>query len=67
MTIHTDRREAFEAQLEADRHGVLWPHDVTGTRHQLAVILQSGWRIARATPTERALLEAHGFGSGRVH
>ena len=60
MTIHTDRREAFQAQLEADRHGVLWLHDVTGTRYQLAVVLRGGWRIVATTPAERAVLAEHG-------
>jgi len=46
------------------RAGVLWLQDVTGTRYQLAVILHGGWRIASVTPSERALLEAHGFASG---
>jgi hypothetical protein len=32
----------------------------------LAAILKIGWQIASATVDERAVLEAHGFGSGRV-
>jgi hypothetical protein len=32
----------------------------------LSAALQNGWRIVNATPAERALLEAHGFGSGRA-
>jgi hypothetical protein len=33
---------------------------------QLAVVFQGGWRIVSASPEEQALLDAHGFGSGRV-
>jgi hypothetical protein len=29
-------------------------------------VLQGGWRIVDATPDERALLEAHGFASGKM-
>jgi hypothetical protein len=32
----------------------------------LSAALQNGWRIVKTTPAEQALLEAHGFGSGRV-
>ena len=32
----------------------------------LSAALQNGWRIVSASPEEQALLEAHGFGSGRV-
>jgi hypothetical protein len=32
----------------------------------LAAVPSIGWRIVNATAAERALLEAHGFGSGRV-
>ena len=32
----------------------------------LSAALQTGWRIASASPEEQALLHAHGFGSGRV-
>jgi hypothetical protein len=32
----------------------------------LSAALQNGWRIVPASPQERALLNAHGFGSGRV-
>ena len=52
-------------RVEADEHGVLWLIDAEGVRYQLAVVFQGGWRIVDATPAERALLEAHGFGSGR--
>jgi hypothetical protein len=68
MTIQTARDETFEAQLRADDHNVLWLIDATDGRYQLAVALQGGWRILTldATPSERVLLEEHGFGSGRV-
>jgi hypothetical protein len=29
-------------------------------------VLGFGWSIVGASPAERALLDAHGFGSGRV-
>ena len=29
-------------------------------------VLKIGWRIVQASPEEQALLNAHGFGSGRV-
>jgi hypothetical protein len=32
----------------------------------LAAVLKIGWRIVNATLAERALLDAHGFGNGRV-
>ena len=32
----------------------------------LSAALQTGWRIAMASPAEQALLHAHGFGRGRV-
>jgi hypothetical protein len=32
----------------------------------LSAALQNGWRIVEASPAEQALLDAHGFGSGRV-
>ena len=49
-----------------DEHGVLWLIDAEGVRYQLAVVVQGGWRRVDATPAERAVLQAHGFGSGRV-
>ena len=45
---------------------MLWLIDATDGRYQLAVALQGGWRILDAMPSERVLLEEHGFGSGRV-
>jgi hypothetical protein len=32
----------------------------------LSAAPQNGWRIVHASPEEQALLDAHGFGSGRV-
>jgi hypothetical protein len=32
----------------------------------LSAALKTGWRIVHASPEEQALLEVHGFGSGRV-
>jgi hypothetical protein len=72
MTIQTAPGETFEAKLEADEHGILWLHHtsrVTGKPiafYGLATLLMIGWRIVDATPAERALLEAHGFGGGKV-
>ena len=66
MTIQTTTDETFEAQLRADDQNVLCPIDATDGPYQLAVALQGGWRILDATPSERVVLEAHGFGSGRV-
>jgi hypothetical protein len=64
--------ETFEAQLEEDEFHMLWlidRHPRTGQRRVwllLPAALKHGWHIANATPAERAMLEAHGFGSGRV-
>jgi hypothetical protein len=66
MTIQTTTDETFEAQLRADDQDVLWLIDATDGRCQLAVALQGGCRILDATPSERVLLEEHGFGSGKV-
>ena len=32
----------------------------------LSAALQNGWHIVSASPEEQALLDAHGFGSGRT-
>jgi hypothetical protein len=61
-----DHRRDIRAQLRADDQNVLWLIDATDGRYQLAVALQGGWRIVDATPSERVLLTAHGFGNGRV-
>ena len=66
MTIQTTTDETFEAQLRADDQDVPWLIDATDGRYQLAVALQGGWCILDATPSERVLLEEHGFGSGSV-
>jgi hypothetical protein len=66
MIIRTDTGERFAGRPEADEHGVLWLIDAEGVRYQLAVVLQGGWRIVDSTPDDRALLEAHGFASGRL-
>ena len=66
MTIQTATDETFQARLEPDEQSVLWLLDAEGVRLQLAVVVQGGWLVVRASPEERALLEAHGFGSGRI-
>jgi hypothetical protein len=64
--------ETFEAELKEDDGGALWLHEsnrVSTERsgfYQLADVLKIGWRIVRASPEEQALLDAHGFRSGRV-
>jgi hypothetical protein len=51
---------------------MLWLHQTNtrgrrmGVRGLLSAALQNGWRIVRASPEEQALLDAHGFGSGRI-
>jgi hypothetical protein len=50
----------------ADDQNVLWLIDSTEGRYQLAVALEGGWRISDVRPSERVLLEEHGFSSGRV-
>ena len=45
--------ETLEAQLEEDQF-------------MLSAAIQTGWRIVSASSEERAMLDAHGFGSGRV-
>jgi hypothetical protein len=62
--------ETFEAELEAEETGVLMLYEPSRARmrafYPLAAVLKIGRRIVRASPAERALLEEHGFGSGRV-
>jgi hypothetical protein len=61
--------ETFEAEIEADESGVLmlYADAARSTRRSTrAAVLRIGWRIVSASPAEQALLEAHGFGSGRV-
>ena len=66
MTIRTLTGETFVGRVEADEHGVLWLIDAEGVRYQVAVVVQGGWRMVDATPAGRAVLQAHGFGRGRV-
>jgi hypothetical protein len=64
--------DTFEAELEVDESGVLMMYEssrITGKRmafYPLAAVLKIGWRIVSASPEEQALLDAHGFGSGRM-
>jgi hypothetical protein len=59
--------ERFEARLVEDDLGVLHLLQVRPrVDYLLAAVLKIGWRIVSATPAERAMLEEHGFGSGRV-
>jgi hypothetical protein len=64
--------ETFEAELKEDDGGVLSLHErnrVSDERMEfylLEDVLKIGWRIVRASPEEQALLDAHGFGSGRA-
>jgi hypothetical protein len=59
--------ETFEAQLVADDRGVLQLLQVRPrVDYLVAAVLKIVWRIVDSTPAERALLEAHGFASGRV-
>jgi hypothetical protein len=63
--------ETFEAELKED-DDVLSLHErnrVSDERMEfylLEDVLKIGWRIVSASPEEQALLEAHGFGSGRL-
>ncbi len=62
----------IEAELEADLHGIVWIHAfraATGERivsWDLVAVLKLGWRIVDASPDEQAVLETHGFWSGRT-
>jgi hypothetical protein len=63
--------ETFEAQLEEDTFHMLWLiHRNRRNSGRVQILLsaafQNGWRIASASPEEQALLDAHGFGSGRL-
>jgi hypothetical protein len=54
-------------QLVEDERGVLHLLQLRPrVDYLLGAVLKMGWRIANATADERAILEAHGFGSGRV-
>ncbi len=58
------------AELVADESGVLMLYEPSRAKRrtfcQLGAVLKIGWRIVAASPEERAVLDAHGFGSGRV-
>jgi hypothetical protein len=61
----------FEAALVEDEFHMVWlqrdeqPPAAYGFGGLLSAALKIGWRIVRASPEEQALLDAHGFGSGR--
>ncbi len=58
------------AELDADGSGVLMLYEPSSAQRRafypLATVLKMGWRIVAASPEERAMLEAHGFGRGWV-
>ena len=62
----------FDAELVQDEFAMLWLHQTNsrgkriGFQGLLSAVLTIGWRIVSASPEEQALLEAHGFGSGRL-
>jgi hypothetical protein len=62
----------IDAELEADLHGFVWIHELraaTGERivsWDLVAVLKLGWRSVDASPDEQAVLETHGFWSGRT-
>ena len=64
--------ETFEGELKEDDSGALWLHEMNRVSNErmgfylLADVLKIGWRIVNASPEEQAMLDAHGFGSGRV-
>ena len=70
IAVPTSGGWTFEAELVADGSGVLMLYEPSRAKRrmfcQLAAVLKIGWRIVSASPEEQALLEAHGFGSGRV-
>ena len=72
MTIQIpDGGPPFEAQLEENGFHMLWlinrnRRNSGRVQILLSAALQNGWRIVSASPEEQALLEAHGFGSGRI-
>jgi hypothetical protein len=61
----------IDAELEAGSDGNVWIHELrasTGERivsWGLVAVLKLGWRIVNASPAEQAVLETHGFWSGR--
>jgi hypothetical protein len=63
--------ETSEAQLQEDEFHMLWlVHRNRRNSGRVQILpsaaLQSGWHMVHASPEEQALLDAHGFGSGRV-
>ena len=63
--------QTSKGQPEEDEFHMLWLIHRSGRNSGrvqilLSAALQNGWRIVEATPAERALLDAHGFGSGRI-
>jgi hypothetical protein len=71
IAVPTSGGETFEAQLEDDEFHMLWLINRSrrsGGRVQvmLSAALQTGWSIVRVSAEEQALLEAHGFGRGRL-
>jgi hypothetical protein len=63
--------ETSEGQLEEDTFHMLWLFlrlrwNSGRVQLLLSAALQNGWRIVEATPAERALLDAHGFATGRI-
>jgi len=60
--------ETYEGQLVEDDFGMLRLITSKPARIDfvLSAVLALSWRIVATTPAERELLEAHGFGSGRI-
>jgi hypothetical protein len=72
VTIHiADGSPPIPAQLEEDEFHMLWlvqrnRRNSGRVQILLSAALQNGWGIVSASPEEQALLDAHGFGSGKV-
>ena len=62
----------IDAELEAGTNGIVWIHELRATTGErivswdLVAVLKLGWRIVNASPEEQAVLETHGFWSGRT-
>ena len=62
----------IHAELEAGPDGIVWIHELraaTGDRivsWELLEVLKLGWRIVSTSAEERAVLDTHGFWSGRT-
>ena len=68
IAVRTSGGWTFEAQLEEDEFQMLWlvqRHSRTGKRRMWSCF-KHGCRSVTATPAEQVLLDAHGFGSGRI-